>query len=137
MAERTPAYGAGLASTLRSTAAAYGYTLTTATTLAMLAGTHGSPGTGDLFLFVGGGLIGYLLLEALLWMIAARGKVGDTLPIAGALNVFSVTAGLGGATAVAHEVGSGIAWLLAPLASTALYLLVVAAQVAAVARLSR
>jgi hypothetical protein len=38
---------------------------------------------------------------------------------------------------VAHEVGSGVAWLVAPLASTALYLLVVAAQVAAVARFSR
>jgi hypothetical protein len=54
-------------------------------------------------------------------------------PFAGALNAASVCAALGMATVIAHFVRSPLAWFLAPIATTAIYMLVVAAQVTVVA----
>ncbi len=49
---RPATYGQALQTTLRTTAAAYGYTLTTATTMGILTSVHGKPHTGQLFGFV-------------------------------------------------------------------------------------
>jgi hypothetical protein len=115
--------------TLRSTAAAYGYTLTIATTMATLTSTVGSPATDDLFLLVAGGLLAFALLEAVL--LATRPADGrdvqHAFPFAGALNFASVGGALGVATA----------WLVAPFGATAAYMLLVAAQVAVVHALRR
>jgi len=52
------------------------------------------------------------------------------VPFVGALNFISVPAGLGAATGVTRALGSPLAWLLSPLAATAVYLLLAAAQLA-------
>jgi hypothetical protein len=125
-----------LRTTLRSTAAAYGYALTTASTLGLLTSVHGSPNAGRLFLFVAGGLLGFAVLEGLLLVLPApEGSPDDAFPFAGVLNVFSVGAGLGAATGLAHAIGGALAWGVTPLAATTVYLAVVSLQVAAVERL--
>lgn len=53
------------------------------------------------------------------------------------LSFFSVAAGLGAATALANDVHGDLAWGLAPSASTAAYMLGVAAQVTVVDLLRR
>lgn len=128
------AYRAGLRTTLRSTAAAYGYTLTIATTAAELTTVRGTPGTGELFLFVAGGLAAFAVLEILLHAVpSADGDAAShAFPFAGALNFVAVAAGLGAAIGVVHAVGAALAWLLSPMAATAVYLLLVAAQVAVI-----
>lgn len=122
-------YGGALRTTLQSTAAAYGYTITSGTTIATLVNTHGTPGMGEIALFALGGLVAFTLLE--LAVIAMRPQDDPWQPrfaFAGALNVASVTVALAAAMGVAHAVDAGVAWMLAPMASTALYMMGVAAQ---------
>lgn len=129
-------YADSLRQTLRTTAAAYGYTLSVATTMVALIGTHGTPHTGELFLFVAGGLMGFAALELPLVLADAEDarNEGQVFPFAGALNCLSVPAALGSAVGIAHGVHGELAWLLAPLAATAVYMAVVAVQVEIVRR---
>ena len=128
-------YGAALQVTMRNTAAAYGYTLSTAATLSLLTEMSGKSDPGRLFLFAAGGVLAFALLEAFLAALgsSAAEPPEQAVPFAGALNAASVGAALGLATLVAHFVRSSLAWFLAPLGTTAIYMLVVAAQVTAVA----
>jgi hypothetical protein len=127
-------YGAALRVTMRNTAAAYGYTLSTATTLSLLTQMEGKPEAGRLFLFALGGVIAFVLLEAVLAALGSAAKPPEQpFPFAGALNVASVAAAFGMATVVTHLVRSSLAWFLAPMGTTAVYMLVVAVQVTTVA----
>jgi hypothetical protein len=130
-------YRSSLRLTLRQTAAAYGYALSISTTSALLTSVHGSPGTGDLFLFVVGGLSAFALLDAVLETIGHGDQLrpDQAFPFAGALNIVAIGGALGASVGVAHAIGSDLAWLLAPLAATAVYMTLVAAQVAAVGAL--
>lgn len=128
-------YGAALQVTLRNTAAAYGYTLSTAATLSLLTEMSGKSDAQRLFLFAAGGVLAFALLEGFLAALgpSAAEPPEQAVPFAGALNAASVAAALGMAILVAHFVRSSLAWFLAPLGTTAIYMLVVAAQVTAVA----
>ncbi|HTI32651.1 MAG TPA: hypothetical protein VL422_03175 [Miltoncostaea sp.] len=123
-------YGGALRTTLQATAAAYGYTLTTATTVAVLVATHGPPGTGEVALFALGGLVAFALLEAAVFALDPDDDPSprQRLAFAGALNVAAVAVALGAATGLAHAMPGTTAWFLTPLAATALYMLGVAAQ---------
>lgn len=136
---RPAAYAQALQTTLRTTAAAYGYTLTTATTMGILTSVHGKPHTGQLFGFVAGGLVAFAILEGLLQLLPPQrdDEPARAFPFAGVLSFFSVAAGLGAATALANHVHGDLAWGLAPSASTAAYMLGVAAQVTVVDLLRR
>jgi hypothetical protein len=127
-------YGAALRVTLRNTAAAYGYTLTTAATLSLLMQMSGKPDVGKLFLFALGGILAFALLEALLPALgpAATESPEHAFPYAGALNAASVAAALAVAYLVAHFVRPPLAWFLAPLGTTAIYMVLVAVQVSAI-----
>jgi hypothetical protein len=139
MAGTGESYRGALRTTLRSTAAAYGYALTIGTTSAVLTTVRGKPDEADLFLFIAGGLVAFALLEAALLASGDRDDSGPdhAFPFAGALNFLAVAAGLGAASGLAHAVHSAVAWLVAPLAATAVYLLLVAVQVTLVGSLRR
>lgn len=128
---RVSAYSSALRRTLRNTAAAYGYTLTIATTIGTLNSTHGRPDAGDLFLFASGGLAAFALLEGVVSLLPSPGedRPEQAFPLAGALNFVSVGAALGVAVGAAHAVAGAVAWLLAPGAATAVYMGAVALQV--------
>jgi len=134
-----PRYRAALAGTLRATAAAYGYTLTVATSISELTAVRGSPSVGDLFLFAVGGLAAFAVLEGILG--ASPGQAvsppSSDLPLAGALNLFAVAAALGTATELARTISSPLSWGVASLAATTVYLLGVALQVTLVERWRR
>src|SRR4051794_6656522 len=97
-------YSHALRETLRTTAAAYGYTLSVATTITVLNSVHGKPRTLDLFLFVAGGLAAFGALEAVLLTGGSADSPddGQRFPFAGALNIFSVPAALASSIAIAH-----------------------------------
>lgn len=131
-------YGSALRQTLRDTAAAYGYTLTIATTSALLVSLEGSPGVGDLFLFGAGGLAAFAALDVFALALPARDEPMEaTYAFAGALNRVSMGAGLGAATGMARAVDGSLAWLLAAMAATGVYLAVVALQLTIAAALRR
>jgi hypothetical protein len=131
-------YGAALRVTMRNTAAAYGYTLSTGATLSLLTEMAGKPNAGRLFLFALGGVIAFVLLEAVLATLRSASESPDqAFPFAGAFNVASVAAAFGMAILVVHFVRSSLAWFLAPMGTTAVYMLVVAVQVTAVVAAKR
>ncbi|MDQ3880171.1 MAG: hypothetical protein M3295_03730 [Chloroflexota bacterium] len=105
--------------------------MTIATTAAELTTVRGKPHAGQLFLFVAGGLTAFAVLEGLLRALrSADEQAPETaFPFTGALNFLSVSAGLGAAIGLAHAIHSTLAWMAAPLAATALYMLVVAVQI--------
>jgi hypothetical protein len=132
-------YGAALRVTLRNTAAAYGYTLSTAATIGVLTEVAGKPDAGRLFLFAIGGVTAFVLLEALIAGLRtpAPQPPEQAFPFAGVLNAASVCAALGMAVLVAHFVRSPLAWFLAQMSTTAIYMLVVAVEVTVVAAVLR
>ncbi|MGI8580458.1 MAG: hypothetical protein ACR2K9_07940 [Solirubrobacteraceae bacterium] len=132
-------YRAALTGTLRATAAAYGYTLTVATSISELTAVRGTPGVGELFLFAVGGLAGFALLEGILGRAPGEGESPPSaeLPFAGALNLFSVAAALGAAAGLARIVDSSLSWAAASFAATTVYLLGVALQLTLVERWRR
>jgi hypothetical protein len=135
MSSMRSTYGAALQVTMRNTAAAYGYTLSAGATLSLLTELSGKPDAGRLFLFALGGVLAFALLEAVLAALGspASDAPEQAFPYAGALNVVSVAGALGMAVLITHVVRSSLAWFLAPLSTTTIYMLVVAAQVTAVA----
>lgn len=136
--ERRGTYRAGLAITLRSTAAAYGYTLTIATTVATLIANQGAPTMVELYLFIFGGSLAFAALELALRLVEpAVCEVDHVYPLAGALNVVSVAGAFSAASAVAHGPDGMLAWLLAPLAASVVYFALIAAEVAIIDRLRR
>jgi hypothetical protein len=133
------AYLSALKTTLRQTAAAYGYALTIASTSVLLVSTQRSPAAGGVFLFALGGLGSFALLDAVLEVSRASGEESSEVafPFAGALNFFSVFAALGLVDGLVHALHAEVVWLLAPALATAVYLAVVAVQVSVAERLRR
>lgn len=133
-------YGAALRITLRNTASAYGYTLATATTIHVLTDVGGKADTEELFLFAVGGVVAFVVLEAILFGLKApkpQQPLEHAVPFAGALHAASVCLALGVAIVIAHAVRSPLAWFLAQLATTAIYMLVVAVEITVAAAIQR
>lgn len=132
-------YRSALTAVLRSTAAAYGYSLTIASTVATLSETHGRPGVGQLYLFIAGGIGAFAVLEGVLVVAPAgdEAEAGHAFPLAGVLNVIAAGVAFGVAALLAHAIAGGVAWLLTPLAATVAYLALSAGQATAVDLLQR
>ena len=133
-------YGTALRVTVRNTAAAYGYTLSTSATLSLLTEMTGKPDALKLFLFAIGGVIAFVLLEAVLAALrtsAQQQPLEHAIPFAGALNAVSVASALGMAILIVHLVRSALAWFLAQMATTAIYMLVVAVEIVIAAAIER
>ena len=132
-------YSAALQATMRNTAAAYGYTLSTTVTIGVLAEMAGRPDAARLFLFASGGVVAFVVLEALVSALGtpAPQPPEQAIPFAGALNAASVGAALGIAVLIAHFVPPPAAWFLAQMGTTAVYMLVVAIQITVAAAVLR
>jgi spore maturation protein SpmB len=128
-----------LAATLAAAAIPYGYTIAVWSSGAVLMHTHGTPTVADVFAFVGGGLIGYvvawLLARGVAPAAATLGDPGDRA-LAGALNWLATGAAVGAAALVA-ELNGWEAWPLAAAAATAIYLLGASVQLVVVTRAAR
>jgi hypothetical protein len=125
---------AALGTTITASAAPYGYTLTIWSSGAILIRSHGSPTVGDVFIFIAGALLGFGLLGALAHGAVARkeSQRRQERVLAAALDWVAVGAAAG-AVALLAEIPSWVAWLIAPLVATVVYLLAAAVQLALVA----
>ena len=112
----TSVHGAGLP---------YGYAITVWSTGAMLIGEHGTASPGLVFLFVGGAAAAYGTLKALTWNTRREADTPISKsphPIrAGFIHVCAIALAVAAALAAAQVPGD-VSWLLAPFASTFLYL---------------
>ena len=105
-----PSYGGALRTTLQATAAAYGYTLTTATTIAVLVTTHGYPDIAEVALFAAGGLVAFAILEGVVIAMDPDDDPvdGHDRPVADlGADRQHATVGQGDLGAVQHEAGGG------------------------------
>lgn len=132
-------FAAAVHTVVAASAAPYGYTVSIWSSGAILMHAHGTPDVLDVVLFAVGAIAGFAVLG--LAATAGRPTVatlerGGERVAAGMLNWLAVGAALGSAALLA-EIPSRVAWMLASLAATALYLLGASAQLALVDRRAR
>jgi hypothetical protein len=130
-------YLRGLGMATHNNAMAYGYSITATVAFGMLAATAGPADVGRIFGFVIGGGIAFAVVNATVTRgFRRRVEVEPpvVLALATSLSVVSITAAAGVAALVGWGIGGWIAWLLAALLATWIYLSVAALEVA-VARL--
>jgi hypothetical protein len=118
-------YRQGLGAALRHNQVAYAYSVTMTATFGVLAKEDGSPGVPECFLFIVGAGVCYALVNVAVTR-GFRDELADepshVISLAVALSFFSTAAALGVATLVAW-LGSGwYPWLLAPLASSFVFI---------------
>jgi hypothetical protein len=137
---RFAAFGHALDAVVAASAAPYGYTISIWSSGAIVMHAHGAPDVLDVVLFALGALVGFAALglasTAIAACTAATLDRGSERVAAGMLNLLAVGAALGSAVVLARTPGR-LAWLLASLAATALYLLAASAQLALVDRRAR
>jgi hypothetical protein len=134
------AFGHALDAVVAASAAPYGYTVSIWSSGAIVMHAHGAPDVLDVVLFALGALAGFAALGLVSTAIAACTEAtldrGSERVAAGMLNLLAVGAALGSAVVLARTPGR-LAWLLASLAVTVLYLLGAGAQLALVDRRAR
>jgi hypothetical protein len=115
-------YGRAVQAVLRGSALPYGYTVTVWSTGAVVMGSHGAPGVGLVFLFAAGAIAGFAAV-----VLIGRAAPPEPLEPAsrdllatGVAHVAAVGAAIGAAALIA-EIGGGVAWPLASIAATTLY----------------
>ena len=132
---RESAYFRALQTALHGAGVPYGYAVTVWSTGAALAGEHGVPTTAEIFLFAAGATSAYGGLRLLTWETGGEAQTplprSPNLARAGVVHVVSIGAAIVAALLIARIPGS-VAWLLAMLASTLLYLGVSSVEVATV-----
>ncbi len=125
-AVQTALHGAGLP---------YGYAITVWATGAALTREHGAASLVDICAFAAGAVAAYGGLTFLTW--ETEGEAAKPLTRsprrarAGLLHMAAIALSIASAALIA-EISSGLAWLLAPLAATLLYLAVSSVEVALV-----
>ena len=126
-------YLTGLDTAVSSAAVAYGFTLTVWSSGAFLLSSQGSPTAGEVVMFAAGVIAAYGSLEA----ASAWAGTGSTLQSgqsphwvrAGLVHTAAIAGGLTAAAFLA-QLDTGAAWVLAPFAAVAVYLLVSAVETA-------
>jgi hypothetical protein len=124
-------YVQALATTVRSSAIPYGYTIAIWTSGAVLEHAHRKAGVPEAYLFLLGAAAGYGMVGLLAWRGAPHRlepASGDLLR-AGAINVVAIALALGSGTLAAKIPGTA-AWPTGSFAATATYLLVVSLELA-------
>jgi hypothetical protein len=118
----------------RNNALAYGYSITSTASFAVLARTAGSASVGHIFLFVLGAGIAFAGVTALVTR-GFRSRVEQEPPMVVALgtslSVISISAGVGIAALIGLAVPGAGAWLLGAILATWTYLGVAALEIAA------
>ncbi|HEY1285275.1 MAG TPA: hypothetical protein VGF04_04245 [Solirubrobacterales bacterium] len=136
-AEKPKARTASLAAgtIVSSSATPYGYTVSLWSTGALLLHSHSTPAPWEVFLFAAGAVLAFTLIGLIahgrMWAVSPLPHGPETL-VAGILHWFAVGAAVGAAALVALIPG-WVAWPLASLSATLMYLIGASAQLALVA----
>jgi hypothetical protein len=131
MASSLNRYRAHLQTTVATSAAPYGYTLTIWTSGAVTTHARGIPSTSEALLLLGGAVLGFALTATIAHgspsSVFAR-QVHDGVRLWGAWHLASVGSAIAASAALAHVIESPVAWLVVGFGATSLYLLVAAGQ---------
>jgi drug/metabolite transporter (DMT)-like permease len=129
----TEDYLRGLGLSTRNNALAYGYSVTATASFAVLTRTDQPAGIGRIFLFVAGAGLAFAGVNAIVTR-GFRARVETEPPVvlalATSLSAVSISAGVGAATLLGILLGGWLAWLLAAVLSTWVYLFTAALEIA-------
>jgi hypothetical protein len=118
-------YRQGLGAALRHNQVAYAYSVTMTATFGVLAKEDGAPGVPECFLYIAGAGVCFALANVVVTRAFSEELADEpshVVSLAISLSFFSTAAALGIATLVAW-LGSGwYPWLLAPLASSVVFI---------------
>ena len=107
---------------------------------ALLQSVAGTAGTLDVFLFAGGAVAGFVLLEAVasnFFRVRMRGDPPEVVALGTALSFFSVGVGLAVAAVVGAAVSARLAWPLGGFGATLAYVTAAGAELAFAGRVER
>ena len=118
-------YAQGVRTGVRNNSTAYGFSVLITASFGALNALVGAPGIPQLFLFVAGAGLGFVLIEAAAshgFKDAIRGDRREVVVIGSAINLISISSALGAAVLVGYLWPWWVAWLAAPLLATVVYL---------------
>jgi hypothetical protein len=126
-------YERGLRTSVRTNGGAYGYSVMITASFGVLSATAKSPSVGQIFLFVLGAVLAFLLVEASVsrgFRVRLRGEPSEVVALGSAFAFVSVGGGVGIATLAGELLSPDLAWPLGSLLATAAYLVLVGIELA-------
>jgi hypothetical protein len=129
----TEDYLRGLGMSTRNNALAYGYSVTATASFGVLARTDQPADIGRIFLFVAGAGLAFAGVNAIVtrgFRTRVQTEPPVVLALATSLSAVSISAGVGAAALLGVMLGGWLAWLIAAVLSTWVYLCVAALEIA-------
>ncbi len=120
-----------LRASVSASAAPYGYTLTVFSTGSVAAYEIGKPHVVELLLFVAGAVLAFLAVEVAAYVglrVRVERQAPSTVEAWGHAHLVSAGLAIGSSWAVLQALDSTVGWLVVGFVSTAVYLLLYAAQ---------
>jgi len=129
-------YVHGIRGAIRHNAPAFAFSIMITSSYGMVASEERSPRVGDIYGFMAGGVLGFVVVLAVasagFRTIAMEAERGRVLVIGSALAFGSTAVGLGAATLVGALLDGLLAWTLAPFAACVAFLSVLGLEFAIV-----
>lgn len=133
MPQFTEDYLRGLGMSTSNNALAYGYSVTATASFAVLTRTDQPADIGRIFLFVAGAGLAFAGVNAIVtrgFRTRVEPEPPVVLALATSLSALSISAGVGAAVLLGIMLGGWLAWLLAAVFSTWVYLFIAALEIA-------
>jgi hypothetical protein len=118
-------YGRGVRTSLRINAAAYGYSVTITSTFGVLSVELGTPGVGEVFLFLFGAVVAFTVVDAVVsrgFRERLRGEPPEVVALGSAFGFASAGLSVGAAAVLGSILATGAAWPLGSFGATATFL---------------
>lgn len=123
----------GLTASIRGNSKAYGYSIVATADFAVLSKLTSSPTLGEIYLFIVGAVLAFAMIEAIGTRMFTRDLPDEpsrVVALGSAIGIVSISAAVGVAIGVGKLLPSSAAWPIGAFASSAVYLLVVAVEMA-------
>ncbi|MGX5358241.1 hypothetical protein [Kocuria sp. KH4] len=122
-----------LRSTVGRESTTFGFSILVTVTFAVMQNLHGTPGMAEIFAYAAGAVLSFTVLEGLLsggFRRPMPQHPTQTLALGTSMNVLSVGLGMGAGWLVGTLLTGLLAWILAPLTGSIVYLLLESAEAA-------
>ena len=127
-----------LRSTVGRESTTFGFSILVTVTFGLMQNLHGAPEMGEIFAYAAGAVLSFTILEGLLsggFMRAMPQHPTQTLALGTSMNIFSVGLAMSAGWLVGTLLTGLLAWFLAPLAATTMYLLLESVEAAIAERI--
>lgn len=127
-------------STVGRESTTFGFSILVTVTFGLLQSIHGTPVVGEIFVYATGAVLSFTLLEGFLsrgFTAAMPQHRSEVLALGTSMNVFSVLLGMGAGWLIGAAVTGLLAWFLAPLVGSIVYLLLESLETALAEKILR